>query len=63
MVRNGDGAKPIWMTEIGWNTSSTAPHSCRDGAGAGAKAAGVTLAQQAEYLHRRLPGAWPPTRS
>lgn len=50
MVRNGDGAKPIWMTEIGWNTSSTAPNSCRDGSSAGAKPAGVTQAQQAENL-------------
>ena len=50
MTRNGDGAKPIWMTEIGWNTSSTAPGSCRDGGGAGAKPAGVTQARQAEYL-------------
>jgi hypothetical protein len=50
MARHGDGAKPIWMTEIGWNTSSTAPNSCRDGVSAGAKPAGVTQAQQAEYL-------------
>jgi len=50
MARHGDGAKPVWMTEIGWNTSSTAPNSCRDGASAGAKPAGVTQAQQADYL-------------
>lgn len=50
MARNGDGAKPIWITELGWNTSSTAPNSCRDGNGAGRKPAGVTQAQQAKNL-------------
>jgi hypothetical protein len=50
MAQHGDGAKPIWMTEMGWNTSSTAPNSCRDGDRAGMKPAGVTEAQQARYL-------------
>jgi hypothetical protein len=50
MAEHGDGAKPIWMTEIGWNTSTTAANSCRDGGLAGTKPAGVTQAQQARYL-------------
>jgi hypothetical protein len=50
MAQHGDGAKPIWMTEMGWNTSTTAPNSCRDGGMAGTKPAGVTEAQQARYL-------------
>lgn len=50
MAQHGDGAKPIWMTEMGWNTSTTAPSSCRDGSQAGTKPAGVTEAQQARYL-------------
>jgi hypothetical protein len=50
MTANGDGAKPIWMTELGWNTSSTAPNSCRDGGLAGTKPAGVTQAEQAKNL-------------
>ncbi len=28
MASHGDGGKPIWMTELGWNTQSTAPGSC-----------------------------------
>jgi hypothetical protein len=50
MAQHGDGAKPIWMTEMGWNTSSTAPNSCREGESAGKKPAGVSEAQQARYL-------------
>ncbi len=50
MAAHGDGAKPIWMTELGWNTSSTEPNSCRDGSQAGTKAAGVTEAAQARNL-------------
>jgi hypothetical protein len=50
MAQHGDGAKSIWMTEMGWNTSTTAPRSCRDGSLAGTKPAGVTEAQQARYL-------------
>ena len=29
MAANGDGAKGVWMTEIGWNTGSRKPSSCR----------------------------------
>jgi hypothetical protein len=50
MTLNGDGAKPIWMTELGWNTQSTAANSCRDGGQAGTKPAGVTEAAQAANL-------------
>ncbi|HEV2754133.1 MAG TPA: hypothetical protein VGV36_09915 [Solirubrobacteraceae bacterium] len=50
MARHGDGHKPIWMTELGWNTTSTAPNSCQNGAWAGTKPAGVSEAQQAQFL-------------
>ena len=49
MQANGDGHKPIWMTEFGWS-AVPAPNSCEFGAGAGQKPAGVSEAQQAEYL-------------
>ena len=47
MVANGDGAKPIWMTELGW-TSTTS--TCQRGEWAGKKAAGVSAADQATFL-------------
>ena len=47
MVANGDGAKPIWMTELGWTTTTT---TCSRGTWAGQKAAGVTEAAQAANL-------------
>jgi hypothetical protein len=47
MVAHGDGAKPIWMTELGW-TSATS--TCTRGMWAGQKAAGVSEAQQAANL-------------
>ena len=50
MAANGDAAKPIWMTELGWNTQSTAPNSCNTGTWAGTKPLGVTEAQQADFL-------------
>jgi hypothetical protein len=50
MARNGDGAKPIWMTEIGWSSASTKPRSCHVGARAGTKPVGVTQRQQAAFL-------------
>jgi Cellulase (glycosyl hydrolase family 5) len=52
MSANGDGAKPIWMTELGWNTQSTAPNSCSTGKWKGTKPLGVSEAQQAEFLTR-----------
>jgi hypothetical protein len=50
MARHGDGDKPIWMTELGWNTQSTAPGSCNTGMWAGQKPLGVSEEQQAEFL-------------
>jgi hypothetical protein len=47
MTANGDGAKPIWMTELGW-TSTTS--TCTRGMWAGQKLAGVTEAGQADNL-------------
>jgi Cellulase (glycosyl hydrolase family 5) len=41
MSAHGDGAKPIWMTEIGWNTQSTRRRSCNVGTWAGKKRLGV----------------------
>jgi hypothetical protein len=46
MLAQGDD-KPIWLTEIGW---SAAQHSCETGMWAGQKLAGVTEAEQAQYL-------------
>ena len=39
MLAHGDGAKAIWMTELGWNTQSTRPRSCNTGSWAGQKRA------------------------
>jgi hypothetical protein len=50
MAANGDAAKGVWMTEIGWNTGSRKPGSCRDGAVAGARAEGVSPKTQARFL-------------
>ena len=48
MLANGD-PKPIYMSELGWSTASG---SCARGVSAGKKDAGVTQAQQAEFLTR-----------
>ena len=50
MTANGDGAKGVWMTEIGWNTGSRRANSCRDGAVAGTRAEGVSEKTQARFL-------------
>src|SRR3954452_9952530 len=50
MAANGDGGKGVWMTEIGWNTGSRRPGSCRDGAVAGTRAEGVSERTQARFL-------------
>jgi hypothetical protein len=50
MSAHGDGAKPIWMTEIGWNTQSTRRRSCNTGAWAGKKRIGVSPRRQARFL-------------
>jgi hypothetical protein len=52
MSRHGDGAKPIWLTEIGWNTSTTQPGSCARGQHAHMKPAGVSEAFQAAMVTR-----------
>ena len=51
MQAQGDGDKPIWMTEFGW---SAAQHTCEFGSSAGQKPAGVTEEQQAAYLLEAL---------
>jgi hypothetical protein len=50
MSARGDGAKPIWMTEMGWNTQSTRPRSCNTGSWAGQKPIGVSQKRQARLL-------------
>ena len=50
MSAHGDGAKPIWMTELGWNTQSTRPRSCNTGTWAGKKRIGVSEQRQARFL-------------
>jgi hypothetical protein len=50
MADHGDGAKPIWMTELGWNTQSTGPRSCSVGTWAGQKPLGVSERRQARFL-------------
>jgi Bacterial Ig domain len=47
MAANGDADKPIWMTELGW-TSTTS--TCSRGMWAGQKLSGVTEAAQAANL-------------
>lgn len=47
MAANGDGAKPIFMTEIGWSSTTV---TCPTGAWAGQKPAGVSAAVQARFL-------------
>ena len=46
-VANGQGDKPIWMTELGWTTATS---TCGRGMWAGQKPAGVSEAQQAANL-------------
>ena len=48
MLANGDD-KPIWMSEIGWSTTSAV---CASGDSAGKKAGGVSEADQAEFLSK-----------
>jgi len=47
MLANGDD-KPVWITELGW--AARANETCDSGAFAGKKAAGVTEAQQAQFM-------------
>ncbi|MFQ5400488.1 MAG: cellulase family glycosylhydrolase [Anaerolineae bacterium] len=53
MVRNGDAGKPIWISEMGWNT---VPEGLPPNYGR------VTLEQQARYgveAYRRVQAEWP----
>jgi hypothetical protein len=50
MNANGDGGKPIWMTELGWSSTGGALNSCTRGEWTGKKPDGVTEANQAAYL-------------
>jgi hypothetical protein len=47
MAANGDGAKPIYMTELGWSTTQA---TCSAGSSAGKRAGGVSDRTQAKYL-------------
>jgi Cellulase (glycosyl hydrolase family 5)/Bacterial Ig domain len=47
MTDNGDGAKPVWMTELGWNTQRG---RCNVGVKAGTKRLGVSPRRQARFL-------------
>lgn len=49
MAANGDSAKPIWMTEFGWSTTTRV---CDSGVWAGQKAGGVSEADQALYYQQ-----------
>ena len=47
MLAHGDGDKGVYMTELGWSTSTKA---CDQGVSKGKKAGGVSEAAQARYL-------------
>jgi Bacterial Ig domain/Cellulase (glycosyl hydrolase family 5) len=49
MAANGDGAMPIYMTELGWSTTDS---ECHTGASAGHKLGGVKPQTQATYLEQ-----------
>jgi hypothetical protein len=49
MVDRGD-VKPIWMTEVGWNSQSHRKGSCNTGRWAGQKPLGVSRKRQARLL-------------
>jgi hypothetical protein len=51
MVANGDARRPIWMTELGWSTTTA---TCPSGRFAGQKAGGVSEADQAKYTTEAL---------
>ncbi len=50
MADHGDGAKQVWLTEIGWSTQTTKRNSCNVGVWAGKKRLGVSRKRQARYL-------------
>ena len=49
MAANGDGAKPIYITEFGWSTTTA---TCDSGASSGKKIGGVSEKTQALYLQQ-----------
>jgi hypothetical protein len=49
MVANGDGSKPMDITEFGWSTTSAV---CSSGTSAGSKPGGVSEQTQATYLEQ-----------
>lgn len=49
MAANGDGAKPIYMTEFGWSTTQT---TCTGGSSAGKRVGGVSDKTQARFLRQ-----------
>ncbi len=51
MADHGDGDKPIWMTELGWSSTT---RTCSNGHWAGQKPAGVGEPDQARYLQQAL---------
>lgn len=51
MASHGDGAKSIWMTEFGWNTTSSI---CTMGRWAGQKAGGVSETDQGVFMRQAL---------
>src|SRR3954469_18041927 len=51
MVANGDARRNIWMTELGWSTTTA---TCPSGRFAGQKAGGVSEADQAKYTTEAL---------
>ena len=55
MARHGDGDKPIWMTELGWNTQDDSPGSCNTGMWAGQKPLGVSEDAAGRVPHAGLP--------
>jgi len=47
---HGNGARPIWMTELGWSSTNGGPTSCASGMWMGQKPDGVSEADQATFL-------------
>lgn len=50
MQENGDGDKPIFMSELGWSSTNGGPNSCARGSVAGQRPDGVSEAAQAANM-------------
>ncbi len=50
MEENGDGNKPIFMSELGWSSTNGGPNSCARGSVAGTRPDGVSEAVQAANM-------------